>query len=168
MAQRQEITVRRGKMSDAGKIAAFVNRARQGQPKINEQAVIARFRNVGFLLAEQGGNLVGILGWQIENLIVQVSDFLAWPAQERVAVGRALLSEMERAATELQCEVVLLSLPRPTPPGLVEFCKTFGYLSKTVASLPKAWREAAYEAQIGNDEAVLMKQSRPNHVLSPL
>ncbi len=168
MAQRQEITVRRGKMSDAGKIAAFVNRARQGQPEINEQAVIARFRNVGFLLAEQDGNLVGILGWQIENLIVQVSDFLAWPAQERVAVGRALLSEMERAATELQCEVVLLSLPRPTPPGLVEFCKTFGYVSKTVASLPKAWREATYEAQIGNDEAVLMKQSRPNHVLSPL
>jgi len=168
MAQRQEITVRRGKMSDAGKIAAFVNRARQGHPEINEQAVIARFRNVGFLLAEQDGNLVGMLGWRIENLVVQVSDFLAWPAQERIAVGRALLSEMERAATELQCEAVLLSLPRPSPPDLVEFCEAFGYVPKTVASLPKAWQEAAHEARIGDDEAILMKQSRPNHVLRPL
>jgi len=168
MALRQEITVRRAKMSDAGKIAAFVNRARQGQPEIDEQTVTARFRNVGFLLAERDGNLVGMLGWQIENLVVQVSDFLVCPAQERITVSRALLSEMDRAAAELQCEVVLLSLPRPSPPALVEFCKAFGYAPKIVASLPKAWREAAHEALIGSDEAILMKQSRPNRVLHPL
>ncbi len=51
MAQRQEIAVRRAKVSDAAKIATFVNRARQGQPEIDEQAVIARFHNVGLLLA---------------------------------------------------------------------------------------------------------------------
>jgi len=168
MARQQKITVRRAMVSDAGKIAAFVNRARQGQPEIDEQAVIARFRNVGFLLAEQDGNLVGILGWQIENLVVRVSDFLVWPAQERVVVGRALLSEMEQAATELQCEVALLFLPRPSPPDLIEFCKAFGYAPRIVASLPQAWQEAAHEARIENNEAILMKQSRPNRVLRPL
>ncbi|MDY6877911.1 MAG: hypothetical protein SWK90_17140 [Chloroflexota bacterium] len=168
MSPRQEITVHRAKINDAGKIAAFINRARSGQPEINEQAVIVRFRNVGFLLAEQDGNLVGMLGWRIENLIVQVSDFMVWPAQDRFAVGQALFSEMERAATELQCEVALLSLPGPRPPDLIKFCETFGYVLKTVTNLPKAWREAAHEARIGDDESILMKQLRSNHVRRPL
>ncbi len=169
MEQQQEIVVRRAKVSDAGKIAAFVNRARQGRPpEINDQAVIARFGNVGFLLAEQDGNLVGMLGWQTENLVVGVSDFLAWPAQERITVGRALLSEMEQIASELICEAALLFLPRPVPPDMVEFCRTFGYVSKTVASLPRAWQEAAREARIGNDETILMKQLRSKRVFRPL
>lgn len=168
MTQQQEITARRAKVSDADKIATFVNHARQEQPEIDEQAVIARFHNVGLLLAEQDGNLIGILGWQIENLVVRVSDFLVWPAQERIAVGRVLLSEMERTAAELQCEAVLLFLPHPIPPDLVEFCQVFGYVPRMVATLPKVWREAAREARIGNDEAILMKQMRSKRVLHPL
>ena len=168
MAQRREIVARRAKVSDAAKIAAFVNRTRQGRPEIDKQAVIARFHDVGLLLAEQDGNLIGMLGWQVENLVVRVSDFLVWPAQERIAVGRVLLSEMERTAAELQCETVLLFLPRPIPPDLVEFCKVFGYVPKMVAGLPKVWREAAHEARIENDEVILMKQIRSKRVLRPL
>lgn len=168
MARRQEIAVRRAKISDAGRIAAFVNRAQPGQSEIDEQTVIARLGSVGFLLAERGGNLVGMLGWQAENLVVRVTDFLIRPASERIVAGRALLSEMEQAATELQCEVALLFLPCPSPPHLVEFCKTFGYMPRSVASLPKAWREAAREARIENDETMLMKQLRPDRVFRPL
>ncbi|RLC64401.1 MAG: hypothetical protein DRI79_00115 [Chloroflexi bacterium] len=168
MARRQEIAVRRAKVSDAGKIATFVNRARRGRQEIDGQAVIARFGSVGFLLAERDGNLVGILGWQIENLVARVTDLLIGPTIERVAVGRALLSEMERAATELQCEATLLFLPRPSPTDLVEFCETFGYVPEVVASLPRAWREAAYEVQIGDDEVVLVKRLRATRVLRPL
>ena len=168
MAQQQEITVRRAKVSDAGRIAAFVNRAWRGQQEVNEQVVIARFGSVGSLLAERDGNLVGMLGWQVENLVVRVTDFLIWPAPERIAAGRALLSKMEQAATELQCEVALLFPPRPSPPDLVEFCKMFGYVPQIVADLPKAWQEAAREARIGDDETVLMKQLRSDRVLYPL
>ena len=168
MARRQEIIVRRAKVSDAGRMAAFVERTLLRQTEVDEQAVIARFGSVGFLLAERDGNLVGILGWQIENLVARVTDLLIWPAMERIAVSRALLSEMEQAATELQCEATLLFLPRPSPPDLVEFCKTFGYVPEIVADLPKAWREAACEAQIGDDETVLIKQLRTARVFRPL
>jgi hypothetical protein len=130
--------------------------------------VIERLGNVGFLLAEQGGSLVGILGWQAENLVVRVTDFLILPVPDPAAVGRVLLSEMERAAVELQCETSLLFLPRPHPPRLVEFCKTFGYESQLAASLPKAWRDAVHEAHIGNDERVLVKRLRSGRVFRPL
>ena len=168
MAQRPEIVVRRARVGDVSRVVALVNHARQEQPEIDERAVIARLGSAGFLLAEQDGNLIGILGWQIENLIVRVSDFLIWPARERIAVGRLLLSEMELSAAELQCEVALLLLPSQSPPDLVEFCKVFGYAPKVVAGLPKAWREASHEAGLGNDEAILIKQLRFDRVLRPL
>jgi N-acetylglutamate synthase-like GNAT family acetyltransferase len=168
MAQEHGITVRRARVSDAGIVAAFVRRALGAPATVDEPTVAERLGNVGFLLAERGHDVVGMLGWQAENLVVRVTDLLIWPASEHVAVGRALLSEMERAAAELQCEVVLLFLPRPSPPALIEFCQSLGYEPQAVADLPKVWQEAAREARLGDDETVLMRQLRAGRVTRPL
>ncbi len=164
----QGIVVRRVKASDADDMAAFINRFLTGQAKIDRQRIIERFGSVGFMLAEWNGKLVGTLGWRAENLVVRVSDLLIGSVPDRVAVGRALLAEMEQAAIELQCEVVLLFLPRPTSPRLVEFCRTLGYEPQVVASLPQAWREAAREVQLGDDETLLIKELRSGRVFRPL
>ena len=168
MAQEPETRVRRARVNDAGKIAAFVNLARAGRVQVDERAIIERFGNVGFLLAERGGHLVGMLGWQVENLVVRVTDLLVWPSSERVAVGRALFAEMERTATELQCEAALLFLRVPSPPQVTEFCQMLGYEPRIVASLPMMWQEVAYEAHAGDDEAVWIKQLRADRVVHPL
>ncbi len=168
MVQRREITVRRAKVGDAGRIAAFVNRAWQGRMQVDELMVIERFGSVGFLLAERDGNLVGMLGWQAENLVVRVTDFLVGSVSERVVVGQALFAEMERAAAELQCEAALLFLPRPAPPALVECCRALGYEPQAVIDLLKAWREAAREGRLEYSDTVLVKQLRDTRVLRPL
>lgn len=167
MAQGREITVRRARASDAETIAVFVNRALVGQ-SVDRIDVIERLGSVGFLLAERGGDLLGTIGWQAENFIVRVTDLLIWPASERIAVGRALLEEMERAAGELQCEAVLLFLPHPSPPQMVEFCQALGYEPRDVADLPKVWQEAARETPAGHDGLVWMKQLRARRVVRPL
>ena len=164
-----EITVRRVKPGDAGRIAAFVNRGRRGQAEIDELAVIDRFGSVGLMVAERESDLIGMLGWRAENLVVRVTDFLIAPGTDNIAVGRALLSEMEQAAIELQCEAALLFLPRPHSPKLVEFCGALGYESQVVADLPKAWQEAAREANVvSGDEVMLVKRLRTGHVSRPL
>jgi len=168
MAQQREITVRRAKVGDAGRIAAFVNRAWRGRREIDEMAVIERFGSVGFLLAERGGDLVGMLGWQAENLVVRLTDFLIGSVSERIAVIQALLTEMERSAAELQCEATLLFLPRPAPITLVEFCETLGYEVQVVADLPRAWRDAAHEGGLEDGETVLVKKLRDKRVLRPM
>jgi len=165
----QEITVRRAKPGDAGRITALVNRGRRGRAEVDESAVIERFGSVGIMVAELGGDLVGMLGWRIENLVVRVTDFLIAPVPESIAIGRALLSEMEQAAIELQCEAVLLFLPRPHSPKLVEFCNALGYESQIVGNLPKVWQEAAREARVvDGDEAMLVKRLRTGRVSRPL
>ena len=164
----QDVTVRRAKPSDAGNIAAFVNRGRKGQAVVDEMTVIERFGNVGLMVAEQGGDLVGILGWRAENLVARVTDLLIAPGSGGVVVARALLSEMEQAAVELQCEVAFLFLPRPYSPKLIEFCGSLGYEPQVAASLPKAWQDATREVRIDGDDPVLLKQLRSGRVARPL
>ena len=75
MTQQQEIAIRRAKPSDTAKIVAFVNNAWASERRINDISVIERFGNVGFLVAERDDAIVGLLGWQAENLVVRVTDF---------------------------------------------------------------------------------------------
>jgi N-acetylglutamate synthase-like GNAT family acetyltransferase len=168
MALEQEIVVRRAQVGDADKIVAFVNAIWQGRLEIDRMTVVERLGSVGFLVVEHDGGLVGMLGWQAENLVVRVTDFLVGAVTERVAIGQALLAEMEKAAAELECEVALLFLPRSAPPALIEFYETLGYETQVVADLPKAWHEAALERRLGGDDSVMVKQLRDQRVLRPL
>ncbi|MBN1956519.1 MAG: GNAT family N-acetyltransferase [Anaerolineae bacterium] len=162
----QTIQVRRTRPSEAERIAAFVNRTRPQGPAITPDAVIERFGTVGFLTAEVNGEIVGILGWQVENLVARVADFLIFPWHYRITAGRSLLAEMESAARELQCEAAMLFVPANTPREVLAFWETFGYGFKEVASLPRAWREAARESHPAGDWVVL-KQLREERVTTP-
>jgi N-acetylglutamate synthase-like GNAT family acetyltransferase len=168
MPEEQKLVVRRAKPSDAQRIAEFVNRTQENIANVDAQAVITRLGNVGFLLAERDGVLCGLIGWQVENLVVRVTDFLIWPARERAAVSRALLFEMEEAAIELQCEAALLFAPQPILSDWIDFYEKFGYQPETVTSLSKAWREAAQEAGLGKDETIMVKKLRSERVIRPL
>ena len=168
MTQQQEIAIRRAKPSDTAKIVAFVNNVWASERRINDISVIERFGNVGFLVAERDDAIVGLLGWQAENLVVRVTDFLVGSASERFDIGQPLLAEMEQAARELECEVTLLFLPRPAPPALIEFWETLGYEGQAVTDLPKAWKEAASKSHMEADDIVLLKKLRERRVLRPM
>lgn len=166
MTESSEIRVRRARPADAERIATFVNRGRPHKP-VTPSEVLHRFGTVGFLLAEMGGEVVGLLGWQVENLVVRVTDFLVFPARLNLRVGQALLTAMEEAAQELMCEAAILILPASAPPEVLQFWETFGYQPRDIAGLPRAWREAAREANPLQDQVVL-KQLRADRVLRPI
>ncbi len=161
-----QIRVRRARPADAERIAAFVNRGRPQKP-VTPDEVLQRFGTVGFLLAEADGDLVGLLGWQVENLVVRVTDFLIFPARLSPPVGRALIAAMEEAAQELMCEAAILIVPTSAPPEILQLWGTFGYQPRDIASLPRAWREAAREANPLRDQVVL-KQLRADRILRPI
>ena len=113
-----DIQVRRARLDDTAAIADFVNRSRRRGEPINRLMVAQRFSDVGFMLAELNGQIVGMLGWQVENLIARVTDFLVAPALDRVIAGRALIQVMEEQAKTLQAEAAMLFL-RPPPRAAV-------------------------------------------------
>ncbi len=139
-----KIEIRKARLSDAGMIANFVNSARP-ERLLTQMEVAERFGQVGFLLAQEGDRIVGLIGWRVENLVICVTDFLIAPGIDRMALGRALVSAMEKEGELLQAEAVILFLPAQPSQALLDYWRGLGYAQKKVTELPKPWRETALE-----------------------
>jgi len=162
-----EITIRKAGLKDAQTIAALVNRFHPHQAPLERIAVAERFSEVGFLLAETGQKTVGMLGWQVENLVIRVMDFLLTPDMDKEVAGGALIEAMENEGEMLQAEVVVLFLPPNPAQDLITYWENFGYAKRPIADLPKSWREVSYE---WDDSAtqVMIKQLRENMIRRPM
>ncbi len=162
-----DIQVRRARLRESSAIATFVNAARPGGAKITPAQVAERFGTVGFMCAEYNGQMVGLLGWQVENLVVRVTDFLIAPAIDRVVAGRALINAMEEEGKQLEAEAAILILPPQPLPELIKYWELFGYHKREVTGLNKAWREAAVEWRADTKE-VMVKQLRERLTNRPM
>jgi dephospho-CoA kinase len=108
MEQVPEVKIRRARPSDAAGIAAFVNKARPGGTPVTREAVIGRLGMVGFFIAEARGEAVGLLGWQVENLVARTTDMYVDPNVTLEGALETLIREIERASRDLQCEASLV------------------------------------------------------------
>ncbi|HNT76144.1 MAG TPA: hypothetical protein PKH77_14105 [Anaerolineae bacterium] len=160
------IQVRKARLKDAEAIAAFVNRAHPSAA-LTRMEVAERFSQVGFMLAEADGQVVGLVGFQVENLVIRVTDFLIGPGVDRVATGQALVAAMEEAGSVLQAEAAILFLPPDPSSDLIDYWRVLGYERLSTADmLHRAWREAAAEWNAQQSEAVV-KQLRDEVARKP-
>jgi len=162
------ILVRRARPSDIDRIAAFVTKAYSRRQTITRADVLTHFGKAGLTIAECRGKLVGLIGWHAENLVVRVTDLLVSPAQLCREVTHTLLQTMEKAASELQCEVVILLIPFDDISEIEGFWRSYGYEPVQVAELPRAWREAALEVEPTEEHPVFIKKLREERVLRPM
>lgn len=161
------IQVRRASLSDAEDIAAFIKRARPNA-ELSRVDIAERFGQVGFLLAERNEDIVGLLGWQVENLIVRVTDFLVLEKPDnRLTVGEPLVQTMENQAGDLNAEAVLLFMPPDSPPELVSYWEALGYERQAISDLHRAWRDAVKE-WTEDAESVIIKRLREDLIHRPM
>ncbi len=161
-----EIQVERARLADSKAIAQFVNRA-HGQEVVQRLDVAQRFSQVSFMLAIGQDDIVGLIGWQVENLVIRMTDFLIAPGIDLFAVGSVLIAEVEEAGRELQAEAAMLFLPPDPSEGLYSYWEHFGYDYQAVADIPKAWRDAAAEWDQSASK-VMVKQLREELVRRPI
>jgi len=161
-----EIQVRKARFKDADTIADFVNKARPGSA-LKRIDVAERFSQVGFVLAESNEQMVGLVGFQVENLVIRITDFLVAPVADRVAVGRMLIAEMEQNAHQLEAEAAMLFLPANPSRDLLAYWESFGYKYRAVTEMPKVWREAANEWD-KTQAGAIVKQIRQDMVRRPV
>lgn len=161
------LIVRRGMPGNADQIAAFLTRM-QGRP-VDRMTVMLAFGQKSYLLAQdERGNLVGVAGWQVENLITRVDELYADPAVPRDQVIEVLAGAIEEASRELQSEVAFVLLPAAAPRDVIESLRAAGYGPLRIEEIKfPAWREAAREL-LNTDGLGLMKQLRADRVLKPI
>ncbi len=166
MDQRLQIDVRRGLPKHAEAIARLLSQS-SGRP-VTRNDVMLQFGDKSFFMAEVAGRLVGLAGFQVENLIARIDEFVLAPDVPPVIVTQKLLSAVETSARELQTEVGFIFVGRNASPAIVQAFIDQGYERVAIDSLRvPAWREAVAEMQ-NTDKQILMKKLRDTLVLTPV
>jgi dephospho-CoA kinase len=125
------------------------------------------FGEKAFLLLQSGENFLGMVGWQVENLIARTTDILIDPYLKLEDALPPLIQEMEQASRVLQCEASLVFLS-PELAQSEPLWRSLGYERRAPASLGVlAWQEAAQES-MPEGAVMVFKQLRVDRVLRPI
>jgi dephospho-CoA kinase len=162
-----KLDVRRATPESAEKIAAYMSKHRRAKRKMTKDDIMAAFGEKAYMLLQSDEEIIGLLGWQVENLITRVDDVML---NEGLAIEKgldALMSFVEDSSKELQSEAALLFLP-PSLAQHENIWSSLGYQARTVKDLQvKAWQNAVMES-MPPGTVLLFKQLRKDRVLRPM
>jgi len=160
-------SLQRGKPRDSQKIADLMTKLSKGKYTMTRDDVMEAFGEKAFLLLKMDDNLVGLAGWQVENLVVRTLDLYIDPKAPADKALSLLLHEVERASGELQCEASLVFPPMELV-GFDSIWKQLGYERRTPETLGvDVWADAAIES-MPKGSALFFKQLRLDRVLRPI
>jgi dephospho-CoA kinase len=160
-----ELTISRARPRDAEAIAQFINHLKT-DGRITAADIMGEFGDKAFLLLRVGERMIGVAGWQVENLVARTSEIVIDPSVPFDQVLPLLVTEMERSSRDLQCEASLVFAPKYLSVDPV--WKGLGYERRTPQSLGvSAWQEAATES-LRPGAALYFKQLRQDRVLRPI
>ena len=163
-----EIVVRRGMPGNAEAIASFITQV-TGK-NVGRMDIMLAFGEKSYHIAYgKNDQVIGLVGWTVENLITRVDECYLSPNIPQGEVVRDLISAIEDASRELQSEVSFIVLPDQTAQTVVQAFVKSGYqfLKLSEVKFP-AWREAAHEMIADGNVQALMKQLRADRVMKPI
>jgi dephospho-CoA kinase len=162
-----EISVTRGGPRHSAQIAGLINRLARPEKPLNQDDIMAAFGEKAFLLLQVGDDLAGVMGWQVENLVARTTGVVIDP---QLSVEQALppmITEMERASRDLQCEVSLVFASGDLA-GQIQLWRDMGYEQTNPQKLGvQAWQEAARET-MPEGSTLYFKQLRQDRVMRPI
>lgn len=166
-AAKGDITILRGKPRHSKEIAGLINRLGKPAVQVTQEDVMGMFGEKAFLLLQSGENLLGMVGWQVENLIARTTDILIDPYLKLEDALPPLIQEMEQASRVLQSEASLVFLSEELAQK-EPLWRALGYERRAPSSLGVlAWQEAAQES-MPTGTVMFFKQLRVDRVLRPI
>lgn len=162
----REVQIKRGKPANADSLAVLLSEMTDRE--ISRMDIMMAFGQKSYLLADGDGTHVGVAGFQVENLITRVDEFLIKPDGMIPAVITGLIEAVEESSRELQSEVGFFFLPQDLPQSALDIFVGMGYEFRSLEQIKfPAWREAARESQPEGTQ-IYAKQLREERVLKPL
>ena len=166
-AESGKFVVQRGRPRDSELIASIITRLSNGKQKMSKLDVMEAFGDRAFLLLQLNAQIVGLAGWQVENLVARTTDLYINPAHISEKALETLISEVERASQDLQCEASLVFL-LPEMARYETAWQSLGYQKRTPETLGvQAWQDAANESKPPGT-VLMFKQLRTDRVLRPI
>lgn len=162
-----DITVRRAKRNDLEAMAKLISVGTKGAIDPDLSQMMESLFSRAYIVAMAGPYVVGIAGWQTENLIAGLEDFYVlrddlWPT-----VGQKMLDMIQEEVDKLSCEVALVFVRNQAGPKPIEFFQSQGYDRTEKEHLGYMWEDAAGEWQ-PEDTVLLFKKLREQRIMVPL
>jgi dephospho-CoA kinase len=162
-----ELVVERGRPRQASEIADLITRLSGNAIHMTRNDIMAGFGEKAYLLLRLDNRLVGVVGWQVENLVARTDEVYLEKTIPFSTALKLAFEEIERASRDLQCEVSLLFLSN-TIARYAETWHALGYEQRRVEDLGvRAWQEAARES-MPPGTVLMFKQLRKDRVLRPV
>jgi len=161
-----EIIIRRARRNDLTRMADLLRNLSRGALNFDESAMMERFFSKGYFIAEQNELLIGIVGWQAENLVAGIDDLFVATGQQWLTVGALLMNKVEEAAKELSCEGGLVFLHRKSGPIAKKYLERRGYIEQKAEKLNRIWQEAA--ETWAQPQTTLLVKTYMKRVMTPL
>ena len=89
--------------------------------------------------------VIGMIGWQTENLVAGLQDFYVVRDDLWATIGQKMLDKVHEEVNNLSCEVSLVFVINQVGQKPVEFLESQGYEVFESKNLIPDWREAAVE-----------------------
>lgn len=163
----QKFSVLRARPKQSDQIASLINRISGGGRNVSSFDIMAAFGEKAYMILMLDDNLVGIVGWKVENLVARTDEVYL---DESINVNDAisfLIGAVENSSVELQCEAALIFVS-PELAKEKEMWKTMGYEARKIDTLSvNAWKAAAEESQV-DGTLMMFKQLRVDRVLKPI
>jgi dephospho-CoA kinase len=162
-----ELSTRRGKPKHAVSIADLITRLSKGKRKMSADEVMESFGDKAFMLLQSDGQMVGVAGWQVENLVTRTTDIFLEGNLDTGKALETLVKGVEDASGELQSEASLI-FAMDSLAAQDALWQKLGYEKRTPDSLGvQAWQEAANEVAPAGS-VLFFKQLRQDRVLRPI
>ena len=162
-----KLDVRRATPESAEQIAVYMSAHSRAKRKMTKDDIMAAFGEKAYMLLMSEEEIIGLLGWQVENLITRVDDVMLNEGLAFQNGLEALMSFVEDSSKELQSEAALLFLP-PSLAQHENLWSGLGYQARTVKDLQvKAWQNAVMES-MPPGTVLLFKQLRKDRILRPM
>ncbi|MBI1792772.1 MAG: dephospho-CoA kinase [Chloroflexi bacterium] len=162
-----EFSISRGKPKNSPAIADLITRLSNGKQKLAADDVMAQFGDKAYMLLLSGKNIVGVAGWQVENLVARTTELYMENNIDTARALETLIPEVESASTDLQCEASLIFAPAVLA-AHEDVWKKLGYERRMPDTLGiQAWTDAALESMT-KDSVLFFKQIRQDRVLRPI
>ncbi len=165
VVQAEPPEIRRAHRSDLDALAiAFAEREHLLNPLTREETLI-RFGAHGYRIAVSVKKVVAFVAWDAENLVAIARE--AWAENPQAAqVIPQLLAMLEDEAKQLRCEVMLVVIDRLTQPFVIEQMRGNSYQLRDLKELHPVWRQVAMD-RVRSEDQIWVRLLRGELVSQP-
>jgi dephospho-CoA kinase len=162
-----DVSLRRAKRDDLAGMAELVALGTNGAFTPDVSEMMEDLFSRAYLVALAGDHVVGMIGWQTENLVAGLQDFYVLRDDLWATVGKQMLEKVHKEIDSLSCEVALVFVLDQAGAKPIEFLESREYQRSDRDELIPDWREAAVEWQPENS-VLFFKKIREQRIMVPM